>query len=59
MLVFRERTRDAMQVLELPLSAGTWKAERIAGEGEAVWRDGRLHVTVPGQLRYLWVKLTS
>lgn len=58
-LVFRERTRDAAQILELPLSAGAWKAERIAGDGEAVWRDGRLHVTVPEQLRYLWVRMTT
>ncbi|MEI7945437.1 MAG: hypothetical protein WCJ02_02015 [bacterium] len=58
-LVFRERTREATSTLELPIPNGAWKVEHIAGSGEAVWRDGRLQVTVPEQLHFLWVRLTK
>lgn len=58
-LVFRERTREATCTLELPISNSAWEVERIAGSGEAVWRDGRLQVTVPAPLNYLWVRLTK
>jgi alpha-galactosidase len=58
-LVFRERTREATCAMELPVAAGDWKVERIAGSGEAVWRDGRLQVTLPEQLQFLWVRLTK
>lgn len=58
-LVFRERTREATCQLELPVPAGAWKVERLAGSGEAVWRDNRLQVTVPAQLHFLWVRLTK
>lgn len=56
-LVFRERTREAARALELPLPAGDWKVARLAGNGEAVWRDGRLQVTIPEQLNFLWIRL--
>jgi alpha-galactosidase len=58
-LVFRERTREATVQLALPLPSGEWKVERLAGSGEAIWRDGRLHVAIPEQLNYLWVRLTK
>lgn len=58
-LVFRERTREASCALELPIPAGAWKVERIAGSGEALWRDGRLQATVPEALHYLWVRLSN
>jgi alpha-galactosidase len=56
-LIFRERTVKATTQLTLPLPAGEWKVERLAGNGEAIWRDGRLHVAIPEPLNYLWVRL--
>jgi len=58
-LVFRERTHEATSQMVLPLPAGDWKVERLAGSGEATWREGRLQVTIPEPLNYLWVRLTK
>jgi alpha-galactosidase len=58
-LVFRERTREATSQMVLPFPAGNWKVERLAGSGEATWREGRLQVTIPEPLNYLWVKVTK
>jgi len=57
-LVFRERTHSAESGVDLPLPPGNWNIEKIAGGGEALWRDGRLHVILPEQLHWLWVRLT-
>jgi hypothetical protein len=57
--VFREHTRDASCQMELPITASEWKVERIAGTGDATYRDGRLQVTIPAPLNYLWVRLTK
>ena len=57
-LVFRERTREAAHDFELPLPAGQWRVEPLAGSGEAVWRGDRLHVSIPEPLHWLWVRLT-
>lgn len=56
-LVFRERTVKATTQLTLPLPSGEWRVERLAGSGEAIWRDGRLQVAIPEPLNYLWVRL--
>jgi len=58
-LVFRERTHEATVQLALPLPSGEWKGERLAGNGKAEWLDGRLQVTIPEPLNYLWVRLTK
>ena len=57
-LMFRELTPTPERGFELPVPPGNWLIERIAGSGEAVWRDGRLHVTLPEPLHWLWVRLT-
>jgi len=57
-LVFRELTHDAEREMELPLPAGKWRVEPIAGSGKAVWREGRLHVAIPEPLHWIWVRLT-
>jgi hypothetical protein len=59
LLVFRELTVKATTQLKLPLPAGEWKVERLAGSGEAIWRDGNLQVAMPDPLTYLWVRLTK
>jgi alpha-galactosidase len=55
-LVFRELTRHPERDLELPIPPGNWSVEPIAGTGDAIWRDGRLHVTIPKPLHWLWVR---
>jgi hypothetical protein len=56
-LIFREWTPLPERVLELPVPEGNWKVETIAGTGGAEWHEGRLNVTIPKPLHWIWVRL--
>ena len=57
-MIFRERTENAATSIKLPIGAGRWEIERLAGEGEATCADRALRVSIPAPLHYLWLRLT-
>jgi alpha-galactosidase len=56
LLVFREFNRRDGFELALPQAAG-WKVERVAGEGEAMWREDRLTIALAEPRRFGWFRL--
>ena len=60
-LLFRELNSSADYTLDLSRIFGKGfcaKAEVIAGRGEANLTDGRLKVSIPEKLDYIWVRCT-
>ena len=60
LLLFREANARSNGQFDLSMFApGIDKAEVLAGRGTAVVGDGKLSVTIPEALDYLWVKLRA
>jgi alpha-galactosidase len=59
-LAFRELNPSPSWELILPQwSHADAQVEMLGGKGSAVWRDGRLHFTVPEELGFVWFKVTA
>jgi len=59
-LVFRELNTSQQWTLELPhFKSHSLKCRHLAGRGEAQHRRGRLHLTIPSPLQFLFIRLES
>lgn len=56
-LCFREFNTVGSWSYELPIPAGEWTVQPIAGAGSAQWSDGRLHVDMREPRRWAWFRL--
>ncbi len=57
-LIFRELNELSDSTIDLPLfGKGNYKVTVLAGEGSANMTDGKLAVSIPSPLRYLWVRI--
>jgi alpha-galactosidase len=57
-VVFRELNADAAWTTAIPLLApGATGVTVLGGRGTAAIRDGRLAVTIPAPLDFLWVRI--
>ena len=57
-LVFRENTQEDSSRMALPIDAGEWSVQKLAGEGQARMMGNTLNAEIPHKLHYLWLRLT-